>query len=104
MARHDRGGGLSQCTGLHVMGEVGDDRAIHLEVDFHGRSAQFGVGGRAGVGGRKPAQSRNIPRQLDDPLVVNVIQHEARSPMPPCLRALGGWCSSSYIWMQMLEI
>ena len=86
------------------MGEVGDDGAVHLEVDLDGRSAQLGMGGCAGVGGGKPAQSRNIPRQLDDPLVVNVVQHVARSRMPPRLRALGGWCSSSYIWMQMLEI
>src|SRR5215470_8888026 len=86
MARHDRGGGLSQRAGFHVMCEVGDDRAVHLEVDLYGRSAQFRMRGGAGVGIGKPPQSRNIPRQLDDPLVVNVVQHEAKSRMHPVKR------------------
>ena len=49
MARHDRGGGLAQRAGLHVMGKVGDHRTVHLEVDLDRRTAQLGMGGGAGV-------------------------------------------------------
>lgn len=41
MAGHDRGGSLAERTSLHVMGEVGDDRTFHLEVDSNGRAAEL---------------------------------------------------------------
>ena len=39
VARHDRRRGLGERSGLHVMGEVGDHRAVHPEVDLDGRAA-----------------------------------------------------------------
>src|SRR5215468_519039 len=83
MACHDGGGGLSQRAGLHVMGEVGDDRAVHLEVNLHGRAAQLGMRGGAGMGIGKAAQAGDIARKFDDPLVVDVVQHRSKSSFPP---------------------
>ena len=103
MACHDRGGGLSQRAGLHVMGEVGDHGPVHLEVDLDSRTAQFGVGGGAGVGVGEAAEAGDIARQFDDPLVVDVVQHEIRCPGRRCGSALGGWVSSSYIWTATAE-
>src|SRR6478735_2592661 len=80
MAGHDRGGGLSQRAGLYVMGEVSDHGPVHLEVDLDGRTAQFGVGGGAGMGVWEAAEAGDIARQFDDPLVVDVVQHEMRCP------------------------
>ena len=57
------------------MGEIGDRAAVHLEVDRDGRAAQLGMGGGAGVGGRKPAEAGNIARQFQDFRVVNVVEH-----------------------------
>src|SRR5438046_1265651 len=45
-----------------------------------GRAAQFGVGGGAGVGVGEAAEAGDIARQFDDPLVVDVVQHEIRCP------------------------
>src|SRR5438132_6536178 len=61
------------------MGEVGDGVPAHLEVDLHGRAAQFGVGSGTRVGVRKPPEARNIAGQLDDPLVIDVVQHVMES-------------------------
>src|SRR6478735_1844545 len=61
------------------MGEVGDGVALHLEVDLHGRAAQFGMGGGGGIGVRQSPEARNIPGQLDDPLVIDVVQHVMES-------------------------
>src|SRR6201992_2581543 len=80
MARHDRGGSLAERAGLHVMGEVGDHRAVHLEVDLDGRAAQFGMRRGAGIGVGEPAQAWDVPGQLDDALVVNVVQHMMQVP------------------------
>ena len=60
VARHDRGGCLAERAGLHVMGEVGDGIALHLEVDGHGRAAELGMGGRRGIGRRSSRPSRGI--------------------------------------------
>src|ERR1700678_4210929 len=76
MARHDRGGGLAERAGLHVMREIRDHGAIHFEVDLDGRAAQFGMRGGAGVGGGQPSQPGDVAGQFDDPLVVNVVQHK----------------------------
>ena len=75
IARHDRGGGLAERAGLHVMGEIGHHRTVHLQVDGDGRPAQFGVGGGAGVRGLEPPEPRDAARQLYDPLVINVVYH-----------------------------
>src|SRR5690348_16796094 len=80
MARHDRGRRLAERTGLHVMGEVSDHGAIHLEVDLDRRATEFGVGRGAGIGVGKPAQTWDVPGQLDDALVVDVIQHMMEVP------------------------
>src|SRR5262245_58641492 len=65
------------------MGEVGDDGSIHLEIDLHGRSAQLGVRAGAGMGIGEAAQARDIAGQLNDPLVVDVVQHRSKSSVPP---------------------
>src|SRR5690242_10983674 len=61
------------------MREVGDGVALHLEVDLHGRAAQLGMGGGGGIRVRQPSEARNIPGQLDDPLVIDVVQHVMES-------------------------
>src|SRR5262249_44521050 len=73
-------GGLAERAGFDVVGEVGDDGPLHLEVDLDGRAAQFRMGGGAGVGVGEAAEARNIARQLDDPLVIDVVQHVNRGP------------------------
>src|ERR1700704_2828602 len=83
MACHDRGGGLSQRAGLHVMGEIGDHGAVHLEVDLDRRAAQFGMGGGAGVGISEAAEAGDIAGQFDDALVVDVVQHRIEVPDYP---------------------
>ena len=75
MARHDRGGGLAERAGFHLVGEVGDNGPVHLEVDLDRRPAQLGVGGGTGIGSGQASEPRNISRQLDDFLVVDVVQH-----------------------------
>src|SRR5258708_24406697 len=77
MARNDRGRRLSERAGLYVMGEVGDQGPVHLEVDLDGRAAEFGVGGGAGGGVGEPAQTGDIAGQFDGALVVNVVQHRS---------------------------
>src|ERR1700687_1818455 len=57
------------------MGEVGDPVAIHLEVDREVRAAQLGMGGSAGIGVGKPSQPGNIPGQLQNSAVVDLVQH-----------------------------
>src|SRR5205085_12451040 len=83
MARHDGGGGLAQRAGFYVVGEIGDDGAVHLEIDLHGRAAQFRMRGGTGVRVGEAAEARNIAGEFDDPLVVNVVQHRAKSSIPP---------------------
>src|SRR5215469_610051 len=100
MACHDRGGGLAEGAGLHVMGEVGDHRAVHLEVDLDRRAAEFGMGRGAGIGVGKPAQTWNVPGRLDDALVVNVVQHIME--VPPARPWRPG--VRSYIWKHPDEI
>src|ERR1700748_3545615 len=75
MACHDRGRGLAERAGLHVMGKVGDDGAIHLEVDLDGRPAQLGMRGGTGIRCVKPSQPGDVAGQFDDALVVDVVQH-----------------------------
>src|SRR3569623_1260002 len=57
------------------MREVGDGDTIHLQIDLHSRAAQLGVrrGGCIGIG--QPAQTGDVAGQLDDPFVVDVVQH-----------------------------
>ena len=52
MAGHDRGGSLAERASLHVMGEVGDDRTFHLEVDLDGRAAELGMRSGGGIRAR----------------------------------------------------
>ena len=75
VAGHDRGRSLAERAGLHVMGEIADHRAVHLEVDGDGRSAQLGMGGGAGVGLIESSQARDIARQIEDSLVINLVDH-----------------------------
>ena len=89
MARHDRGRGLAERAGLHVMGKVGDDRAVHLEVDLDGRTAQLGMRGGAGVGRGEPSEPGYIAGQFDDALVVDVVQHKIEVSRLPAATALG---------------
>ena len=73
--RHDRGRGLAEGAGLHVMGEIGDHRAVHLQVDGDGGTAQLGMGCGAGIGIGKPAEAGDITRQFEDFAVVDVVKH-----------------------------
>src|SRR6478752_3826327 len=75
VARHDRRGCLTERAGLYVMGEVGDGITLHLEVDGHGRAAELGMSGRRRVGVAEPAQPRNIPGELKDAAIVDLVQH-----------------------------
>src|SRR5690242_7088007 len=61
------------------MGEVGHHRPVHLEVDLDRGSAEFGMGGRAVIGVWQAARMGDVPGEFDDALVVDVVQHEARS-------------------------
>src|SRR5262249_13678841 len=78
VARHDRGGSLPECARLHLMGEVGDGVALHLQVDRNRRAAKFGMGSRSRVRVVDPAQSWNIPGQFEDAAVVDLVQHALR--------------------------
>jgi hypothetical protein len=60
------------------MGEVGHLAVFHLEIDGDGRAAELGMRGRGGVRVGKPAEAGNIARQLQDPTVVDVVQHVDR--------------------------
>src|SRR5882757_2962683 len=75
VARHDRGRGLAERAGLHIMGKVGNHRPVHLEVDLDGRTAQLGMRRGAGVGGGEASEPGYVAGQLDDALVVDVVQH-----------------------------
>ncbi len=86
MARHDGGGGLPECARLHVVGEIADHAVLHLEVDLDGRAAQLGMGRCRGIRVGKPPQTRDIARQFDDFLVVDVVQHAGRNRF--CIRPL----------------
>src|SRR5262249_29406711 len=52
--------------------------ALHLEIDGNGRAAEFGMGGRGGVGIVEAAEPGNIPGQLENSAVVDLVQHELR--------------------------
>ena len=80
------------------MGEVGDDGAVHLEVDLDGRAAQLGMGRGAGVGGGQPSEPGDIAGQFDDALVVDVVQHKMAGLGFAGAIALGGRGPQSYIW------
>src|SRR5690606_3973227 len=55
--RHDRGGSLAKGTGLHLMREIADHIAIHLEIDGDGRATQARMRGCRGVRCFKSAQA-----------------------------------------------
>ena len=57
------------------MGEIADHRAVHLEVDGDGGTAQLGVGGGAGIGRIETPQTGDIARQVEDFCVVNLVKH-----------------------------
>src|SRR4030081_813539 len=57
------------------MGKVGDPVALHLEIDRDGRAAQPGVGGGGGVRVCQPAQPGDIPGQLQNAAIVDLVQH-----------------------------
>ena len=86
------------------MGEVGDDRAVHLEVDLDGRTAQLGMRRGAGVGRGEPSEPGDIAGQFDDALVVNVVQHKIEVSGSPGAIALGERGPRSYIWVEAAEI
>ena len=75
VARHDRRRRLPKRAGLHLVGEVRDRVAVHLEVDRDRRAAQFRVRGRRGVRLFQPADPRNCSGQFQDPAIIDVIQH-----------------------------
>jgi hypothetical protein len=75
MTGHNRGRGLPERAGFHVMGEIGDERPIHFQIDRDGRAAQLGMGGRRGVGRGEASEPGNIARQVQDSAVVNVVKH-----------------------------
>ena len=60
------------------MGEVGDLVAVHLEVDGHGRAAQLGMGGGAGVRRVQPPDPGDVAGQFQNSAVVDLVQHGSR--------------------------
>ncbi len=57
------------------MTEIGNHPVIHGEVDGHLAAAQPRMGDRRGIGRIKPLQPRNIGREFEDFLVVDVVEH-----------------------------
>ena len=57
------------------MGEIGDHRAVHFEVDGDRGAAQLGMGGGAGIGRSEASQAGDIARQVEDFCVVNLVKH-----------------------------
>src|SRR6266478_2029265 len=96
VACHDRGGGLAERTGLYIMGKVADQGSVHSEVDLDGRTAQFGMRCRAGIGCGQSAEPGDVAGQFDDALVVDVVQHKIESLLPGSI-ALGDRVRWSYI-------
>src|SRR5260370_832733 len=64
-----------------VMGEIGDPVAVHLEIGGDGRAAQLGVGGGGGVRIGEPSQPGNIPGQLQNSAIVDLVQHCFKSQL-----------------------
>ena len=72
---HDRRGGLPERAGIHLVGEIGHHLAVHLDVDGHGRAAEFGMGGGACIGILQAAEARYGAGQRQDAAVIDVVQH-----------------------------
>src|SRR6202158_3604660 len=75
VARHDRGGRLPQGASPHFMGKIDDFAALHGQVDGDRGAAELGMGGCRGIGRLQPSLPGNIPRQLQDPPVINFVEH-----------------------------
>jgi hypothetical protein len=75
VARHQRRGGLPERAGLHLVAEIGHDVPVHADIDGHLAAAQPGERRCGGIGCVEPPQPFDIGRQLENPLVVNVVDH-----------------------------
>src|ERR1051326_6375215 len=78
VARHDRGGCLAERASLHLVGEIGDDVALHLQVGGDGRAAQLGVRARGRVRLLQPPEARNRGRKLQNAAIVDLVEHASR--------------------------
>ena len=85
------------------MGKVGDDGAIHLEVDLDGRPAQLGMRGGTGIRCVKPSQPGDVAGQFDDALVVDVVEHRINGLRRAGAGALGERALGPYIWVAVVE-
>jgi len=73
--RHDRGRGLTERAGFHLMGEIGHCVAVHLQVDGYRRAAELRQRGCRGVGVRKPPDPRDRAGKLDNAFVIDLVEH-----------------------------
>src|ERR1700750_918174 len=88
------------------MREVSDGVPTPLEIDLHGRAAELGVSGGAGVGIAEATQTGDIPGQFDDPLVIDIVQHAMESETFRAASGgigLGGRRPRSYIGSELAE-
>ena len=75
VAGHQRGRGLAEGAGLHLVGEVGDRAVPHREVHRDGGAAELRMRGGTGVRGRQASQARDVGGQFEDATVVDVVEH-----------------------------
>jgi len=57
------------------MGEINHASILDAKVDNHRRTAQPGMRFRAGVRVREPSEPRNVARELEDALIVDLVDH-----------------------------
>jgi phosphoribosyl-AMP cyclohydrolase len=57
------------------MGEINDPPVVHAKVDRHGRTAQARMRLRTGVWILKPPEPRNVARELQNSLIVDLVDH-----------------------------
>lgn len=57
------------------MGEIHDSAICHDQIDDDRRTAQFRMSRRGGAGCREPSSTRNISRQIENPMIIYVREH-----------------------------
>ncbi len=75
MARHDRGGRLTQRAGLHFMSKINDFSIIHDEVDDDRRAAKLRMRLGRRMRRRQTSLPGNVSRQIKDLAVIYFVQH-----------------------------
>src|SRR5436309_6150672 len=67
------------------MGKVGHDIALHFEVGGDRRAAQLGVRPRGRVRMVESAQARNRGGELENPAVIDLVQHASCRNLTKCV-------------------